>query len=182
MSNDLDDAIKNAYDNFWSKREEIKKRQRQEIEDATATERAALAEAIWSARRSNEKYTVQDVADLLGITNRNFLYKILNGVPLIDPDPAKKPVGRPSSAQKQAKPDTEKSAPFHLTHSSIGIRHNSAAVSVRDSRREAGVNDYEIALDDEGKVIEIPEDWYVDTLTPDEVEFYKNLIRRIEEG
>lgn len=176
MSSEFDNAIREAYEKFWKRRDEIKRRQRQELEDATAQERRDLAAVMWSARRSPEKYSVKEIADLLGITNRNFLYSVLNDKPLIDPDPAKKPVGRPSSAEKPKQADTEKSAPFHLR----------ADVSGRDvavhNLTDGSIERWTLELDEAGRIVEIPEGWYADTLTPDEVQFYKDLIARVEDA
>jgi len=180
MSKEVDDNLRDAYDAFWRKRDEVKKRQRRELEEQTAGERQALARAIWDARRAPSKYTVRDIADLLGLTNRNFIYTVLRDEPLNDPDAATNAVGRPSAAQRQqAKADKEKSTPFHLSHSEVQREDDMVYVSVSDARTSA-VHEYNIYVDGDGRIVEIPEAWYSDELDPAEVQFYKDLIQTIE--
>lgn len=180
MSTEHDDAIRAAYEAFWQKRAEVKKRHKQELEDETAKERQTLAQVMWAARRSPDKYSVLDIAGVLGITNKNFLYSVLNDKPINDP--ATKPVGRPSSAEKSPKPDKEKSAPFHLKLQDVGPRPDGVWYVRIENLSDGTYKEYVFKVDSDGRIIDIPEDWFVDTLTPDEVEFYRNLIHRIESG
>lgn len=72
---------------YREQRAKIKSRQRQELEDELKPWASDVGTEINRVRREVGA-SIQDIADIIGIQNRTFIYKMINSVPSIDtPEP-----------------------------------------------------------------------------------------------
>ena len=168
--------VKWAYDQFWTQRRAIQERQRRELEQELAPERQELRDAIAKARADG--LTVQDLADELGLKNRNFLYLVMNDQPLVELDPERRKIARsPSLSGKEPKKRKDKEATTHLSYS---IKNTEAGIfEVRVTSVEPFWDKHYTVSRVDGVIVDIPEDWYMDSENAD---FYRDLIKAVENG
>jgi hypothetical protein len=163
----MTDNLTSAYDAFWQKRQAIRERQREELEKELAPERHKLAEAIWAQRK--EGASVGDVANKLGLKNRNFVYNIINDSPLVDLAKSvreKPPVAAPVSG---------------LHYEILSEADNSFLVTVTDATKGISTP-YAVQRNEHGELVSIPDDWYVPKMDAETKKFYQGLIKAIENG
>lgn len=172
----IDDKLRKDYEEFWSKRRAIQLRQRQELEAELSPERQKLAGSMNTAK-NNHNYSANDIANVLGLKNRNFIYLIWNDKPLVELDPAKRRNGRaPRLREDKVKPvEVVKSSELSYEIADLGFGTYHVVVS-----GEGYSVPYLIDRNEHGEIVTIPEDWYRPSLPPEEREFYRDLIKAVE--
>lgn len=158
--------VKTAVDNYWSARTAVKQQLRVELEQRLAPERKSIADAVNAAKTAG--HPVVEQATYIGITNRNFLYKILNGKPLNPTDAATNPVGRPHVIPESKLVDIpvpDLGWTYRIVDDGVWIDY--------------GDGETYTMIEQDGNVI-IPSHWYAAERTPEELQFYRDLIAEIE--